>query len=90
MAKFDPEAYVKIRAVHEELQDGAFIKLPGAMEVVVEQAESSGITNLIKSCKAAQEEGVPAIIKAYQELMKVTENYLKANKKMYDAFGVEA
>ena len=84
---FNPESYEKCKRTYDRLQDGAFQKLPAAMNVVLEQAKESGVTNLIKSCEEAEEHGVPAINKAFNDLMEVLAKYLDDTKQVYEAFG---
>ena len=67
--QLDPDTYEKCKRTYDELQDGAFSKLQGAMSVVTEQAKESGVADLIKSCEAAEEEGVPALLKAFKNIV---------------------
>ena len=87
---FNPESYRKIVASYEALQDGPFSKLQSAADEVLEQATQSGVTKLIGSCQGLAEEGVPAILKMYDQFMESVGAYLEKNKKLYDALGVEA
>lgn len=88
--KFNPESYRKIITAYETLQDGPFSKLQGAADSVLEQATQSGVTKLIGSCQGLAEEGVPAILKMYNEFMESVNAYIDKNKKLYEALGVEA
>ena len=85
--QFDPDTYEKCKRTYDELQDGAFSKLQGAMSVVTEQAKESGVADLIKSCEEAEEEGVPALLKAFNSLMDVLGKYLDDDKQIYEALG---
>lgn len=87
---FNPENYRKMLASYETLKDGPFSKLQGAADSVLEQATQSGVTKLISSCQGLAEEGVPAILKMYNEFMDSVGEYLEKDKKLYDALGVEA
>ena len=87
---FNPESYRKILASYEALKDGPFSKLQGAADNVLEQAKQSGVTKLISSCQGLAEEGVPAILKMYNQVMDSVEAYLDKSKKLYDALGVDA
>lgn len=88
--EFNPESYRKILASYDALKDGPFSKLQEASDNVLEQATQSGVTKLISSCQGLAQEGVPAILKMYNQFMDSVEAYLDKSKKLYDALGVDA
>lgn len=91
MAKqnIDPEAYKTIARVSESIRGGAISKLPSAMDIVLGQAKESGSPNLIGNVTNLAEEGGPAFINATNELLDCVDEYLRKNKSIMDALGVE-
>lgn len=88
--QFNPEIYSLLVRTHDELEDGAFAKLAPAFENVSERCKKDNITNLIKDCTAAEEAGIPVLIKSFHELMDSMQEYIDRNKALYDALGVDA
>lgn len=86
---FDPDVYKKIVSTISDLENGAIAKLPGAIEVVSEQAKASGMTNLITSTTNAAEIGIPAFTKAYKEMLDCCKEYAAKAKSVFDALGIE-
>lgn len=85
---FTRENHDAVKKVHDYLTEGAFTKLPGALQTIVEQAERSGAEKLIKDCRVAAEEATPKMLKSYDQLMAVVEKYLATSGKVLDVQGL--
>lgn len=87
--QFEPEVYRKVQQVIEEISEGAIAKLPGAVDVVRDQAKDAGLPVIIQNCDSLAEVGVPAIQKATNGLLDLCREYCKKAKEFFDAFGIE-
>ena len=87
--QYDPEAYRIIKQVSEELRDGAISKLPGALEVIKEQAEKNGLPVLVESTTNAAEVGAPAFVKCTNELLDAVDEYHHKAENFFNTFGIE-
>jgi len=87
--QFDPDVCRKIMSTVETLRSGAIARLPQAIEVVLEQAKSSGSPTLISNSTNAAEVGVPALTKAYNELLDCCDQYTAKAKSTITALGGE-
>ena len=83
----DDEAVKRIFRTVEELRSGAIAQLPQAIEVVLEQAKTSGIPALIEAAQAAADTGVPALVKVYNDMLDSAQEYAEKAKDYLSRMG---
>lgn len=82
---FDEDAVRRLQGVVQQLEGGAFSKLPQALENIKDLAKESGSEKLIKSTEELSELANSGLLVAYKELMESVNQFIEGNKKIFNA-----
>ena len=82
---FDEDAVRRLQGVVQQLEGGAFSKLPYALENIKDLAKESGSEKLIKSTEELCELANSGLLVAYKELINSVNQFIEGNKKIFNA-----
>ena len=82
--RFDEDAVRRLQGIVQQLQDGAFSKLPQALENIKDLAKESGSEKLIKSTEELADLANSGLLAAYDELMASVNKFIEGNKSIFN------